>query len=71
MSKAIISIYIAIIICKIRMTRVVWRIDVDDINLSLMGIAEGGECFEVVALNQYMIRSIRLVAQQRLVFHFA
>ena len=68
---AIFAVNKVIIIFPVSSTCVVRRIDVDNINLSLMGIAEGSECFKVVTLNQYMVGSIRLIAQYRLVLHFA
>ena len=71
MSKCIIFIHIRIIVTKVLIARVIRRIDIDDIYPALMGIAEGGEGFQVVTLNEDMVRGIRLVAHYRLVLHFA
>ena len=66
-----IFIFKIVIISKILVASVVRRIDIDDINLSLVGIAEGGKCFQVVALYQNMVGSIRLAARYRFVLHLA
>ena len=70
MSIAVFGIYKRVVIDEVLVACVIRRIDVDDINLSLMRIAEGSECFEVVTLNQNMVRSIRFIAQYCLVFYF-
>ena len=40
---------------------IVRRIDIDDINLAFVGVAEGCEGFEVVALDEDMVGSIRSI----------
>ena len=70
MTIIIIPINNIIIINKL-FSRIIRWIDVDDINLSLMGIAEGSKSLQVVALNEDMIGGIGLAAQYRLVLHFA
>ena len=62
MTIRVFCIYKRVIIDEILITRIIRRIDVDDINLSLMGIAEGSEGFKVITLNDYMIRGISLIA---------
>ena len=58
MSKSIITINIIVIICKVFMPRIVWWIDIDDVNLSLVCIAEGGECFQIVTLYEDVVGSL-------------
>ena len=71
MSKCIIFIHKRVIIDEVLIARIIRRIDVDDINLSLMGIAEGSKSLQVVTLNQNMIGGIWLVTRYRLVLHFS
>ena len=55
MPKTIIIIYELIIVDKVLITRIVWWIDVNDINLPGMCIAKIGECVKIIALNDDMI----------------
>jgi len=50
MFKGIILIYIIIIIFKVFFTSIIRRINVNDINLSLMGITKGGKSFKIIPL---------------------
>lgn len=58
MSKGIIFIYIIIIISKIIITSVVRRININYVNFTLMCISQGGEGFQIISLNQNMVRGI-------------
>ncbi len=71
MPIAILCINKIIVIPPILSPRIVWRIDIDDINLSLVGIAEGGKCLQIVTLNQNMVGSIMLATQYGFVFYLA
>lgn len=58
MAVAILSIYISIVINKIFVACVVRGIYIDYVNFAFVGVCKCSECFEVVALNQYMVRRI-------------
>ena len=55
---AVLAIDKAVVVNEVLVARVVGRVDIDDVNLAFVGIREGGEGFEVVTLNQDMVRSI-------------
>ena len=55
MAESIISIYKGVIVHKVLITRIVWWINVNDINLSGMCIAKIGEGVKIIALNDDMI----------------
>ena len=55
---AVLAVDKAVVVNEVLVARVVGRVDIDDVNLTFVGIREGGEGFEVVALNQDMIRGI-------------
>ena len=71
MAITVFRIHKRVVIDEILVTRIVRRIDVDDINLAFVGITEGGKGFQVVTLYQNMVGSIRLAAQYCLVLYFA
>ncbi len=58
MSKRIFRVNIGIIIDEVLVAGVIWRIYIDYVNFTCMGICEGGKGFEVVALDKYMIGGI-------------
>ena len=68
---AVLGVHKRVVVDEVLVARIIRRIDIDDVYLSLMGIGEGGEGFQVVALNKDMVRGIGLVAQYRLVLHFS
>ena len=61
MTVGILSVNIGIVIDEIFVARVVRRIDIDDINLAFVGVAEGCESFKVVALDKDMVGGIRSI----------
>ncbi len=71
MTIGIFAVNIIVVIDEVFVTRIVRRIDVDDIYLPLMRITEGRKRLKVVTLNQNMIRSIKIVAQYSFILHFA
>ena len=58
MLKIIFRIYIGIIISKVFVACIVWRIYIDYVDFTSMGVYEGGKGFEVVALDKNMVGSI-------------
>lgn len=70
MSKRIFLINKRIVVDKILITRIIWRIYVNNINLPCMGICQSGECLKVIALDEDMIRSIRILADDSSFFDF-
>lgn len=62
MSKRIFFINIVIIVFKfVILASVVRRIDVDDVDFSGVGIGQGGEGFEVVALYDDVVRIVNFL----------
>ena len=59
---------VIVVIDKIFVACVVWWIDIDDVDFSGVGVGEGGECFEVVALDEYMVGGIGAGSSQRAAF---
>ena len=66
MSEIILIINKVIIIFPILSTCIVRWIDVDDINLSSVGVGQCGECLQVVTLDQDVVRGIGAVADDAL-----
>ena len=62
MSKRIFFINIVIIVFKfVILAGVVGRIDVDDVDFSGVGIGQSGEGFEVVALDDDVVRIVNFL----------
>lgn len=55
MFETIFIIYIVVVILPISCSRIIRWVDIDDIYLPLMGIAQGSERMQIVSLNQNMI----------------
>ena len=70
MTITILAVYKRIVVDKILVTRVVRRININHIDFTIMGIAEGSESFEVVALYKDMIGGISIIADDGTVCHF-
>ncbi len=70
MSEIVIRINIGIIIVEVLVAGVVWRINIDNINLAGVGVGESGKSFEIVALDQYMIGCISTALCESLGFIF-
>ena len=58
MTVSVFSIHIRIVIDEVFITCIIGRIDIDDVNLSLVCIAEGGECFQIVTLYEDVVGSL-------------
>ncbi len=69
MAIAVLFVYIAVVVDKVPIARVIRRIDIDDINLPLVRIGKGGEGFEVVALYEDVVWRIRIVGDNGTVRH--
>ncbi len=71
MSKRILFIHIIIVILKIFFTSIIWRVNINHINLTLVRIGKSGKGFEVVALDKDMVGRIGFGADESLcgVFH--
>ena len=61
MTIAILRIDKRVIIDKVFVACIVWRIYVDYINPALVSITKGCECLKVISLNQNMIGGIRII----------
>jgi hypothetical protein len=53
-SEVVFAVHVFVIIDKVFVAGVVGWVDINDVNLALMGIGEGGECFEIVAFDKDM-----------------
>lgn len=62
MTIAVFTVYKRIVVDKILIACIVWRIDIYHINLSLVSISESGERFEVVTFDKDMVGRIGRVA---------
>ena len=69
MAVAILGVHIAVIIDKVLVAGIIRRIDVDNINISVVGIGEFGEGGEVVALNDKMVGGSGIIGDYGM--HFA
>ncbi len=58
MAIAIFAINKRVVVNEVFVACVVWRIYIDYVDFTCMGICEGGKGFEVVALDKNMIGSI-------------
>ncbi len=54
----IVSIDVIVIIDKIFVASVIWRVYINYVDFAGVGVGEGGECFEVITLDEYMIGRI-------------
>lgn len=70
MPKRILAIHKSIVINKILITSIIWRIYVYNINLAGMGISQRCKRLKVIALDEDMIRSIRILADDSSFFDF-
>ncbi|MGM9779486.1 MAG: hypothetical protein ACI3ZD_14340, partial [Prevotella sp.] len=70
MTIAILGIHKGVVVDKILVSRIIRRIDIYHINLTLMSIAESSEGFEVVAFNENMVGSIGRVGEDGSLLHF-
>ena len=70
MPKRILTIYKSVVINKILITCVIRRIYINYINLSSMGICQCCKGLKVIALNEDMIRSFRILADDCSFFYF-
>ena len=59
MTICVLAIYEYIIINEIFMSCVIWRVDINYIDFTCVGISECGKRFEIVALDKNMIGSFR------------
>ncbi len=72
MTITVFCIYIIIIVFKlIRLACVVRWIDIDYVNFSCVGIAQGGEGFKVITLNKNMVRGIVSITHDGTLFYLA
>ena len=58
MTIAVFTVYKRIVVDKILIACIVWRIDIYYVNLALVSISESGERFEVVTLDKDMVGRI-------------
>lgn len=70
MTKFILFVNKLVIINKIVIPRIVRRINVNHIHLTLVRITKGSKGFEVIALNQNMVGSIGRIRNQSTFFDF-
>lgn len=70
MSKRILTIYKSVVINKILITCVIRRIYINNINLACMGISQCCKRLKVIALDEDMIRSFRILADDSSFFDF-
>ena len=68
MSKRILAVDKSIIIYEIFLASIVRRVDVDNINLARVGVRQLRECGEIVALDNEMIGSVRVIGNYRVDF---
>lgn len=68
MSIFILSVNIGVIICKIFMSRIIRRIDVDYIYFTCVGIGQLGEGGEIVALDYEVVWGVGVVGDYRVDF---
>lgn len=61
MAVGVLTIHIAVVIDEVFVAGVVGRIDVDDVDFSGVGIGQGGEGFEVVALYDDVVRIVNFL----------
>ena len=69
MAIAVFTVYKRIVVDKILIACIVWRIDIYHINLSLVSISESGERFEVVTLDKDMVGRIGRLAHDGTLRH--
>ena len=63
MAIAVFTVYKRIVVDKILIACIVWRIDIYHVYLALVSISESGERFEVVTFDKDMVGRIGRVAQ--------
>ena len=71
MTIAVLRIHILVVIDEILVARIVRRVDIDDVNPPLVRIAEGGECLQIVALDEDVIGRVGGIADDGAVLYFA
>ena len=69
MTIAVFTVYKRIVVDKILIACIVWRIDIYHINLSLVSISESGERFEVVTFDKDMVGRIGRLAHDGTLRH--
>ena len=58
MAISIFTIYKLIIVNKVFIPCIIWRIYIDNINLPFMRISKSSQCFKVISLNKDMVGGI-------------
>lgn len=69
MAIAVFTVYKRIVVDKILIAGIVWRIDIYHVNLALVSISESSESFEVVTLDKDMVGRIGRVAHDGTLRH--
>ena len=70
MAISIFLIYKRIVINKILVTRIIRRIDIDNINHPCMGITKSSKRFDVITLDKNMVWSLSIIADNGTFRHF-
>jgi len=63
MAPSVVLVNTRIIINKLLIACVVWRIDVDDIDFPRMRVLECSDCVEIIAINEDMVGDIGIFAK--------